>query len=235
MREKFFTLIELLVVIAIIAILAAMLLPALSQARDRAKSIGCSSNLKQLGLGVVSYHNDYNGFYPVVNGDLSNPNASTKRWWVNAIAAYVPVSGWADEGIGKPLYNPSNVWTCPSVRSQQIGWGNGYGVNADGPIAYSVPGGGRGYNRGDFMKRKNDMLVMADAMTHNNSAWPNQNRTWIVIRAPIWASTDWTANGSAQLADAHMGGGNITFPDGHVEWHKWIETYRNYTKYFNWW
>src|SRR5262249_47790442 len=83
-----FTLIELLVVVGIIAILMAILLPALGRARDSAKLVHCASGLRQWGIALHYYYNDYDQWTPQ-EGDTSDPAVKRDDMWFNALPVYV--------------------------------------------------------------------------------------------------------------------------------------------------
>ena len=119
-----FTLIELLVVIAIIAILAAMLMPALGQARERGKSSNCVSNLKQIAYAMDMYSGDWQEYMPLGCEDMISSNNA--RWFGRRNSSnepYDPSTGYLSPYLGER----QQVTACPGVARFEKGfeWGSG--------------------------------------------------------------------------------------------------------------
>ncbi|QDT44396.1 Type II secretion system protein G precursor [Gimesia alba] len=107
-RKRGFTLIELLVVIAIIAILIALLLPAVQQAREAARRSQCKNNLKQIGLALHNYHDNFRTFPP---GDVRRTYGSGVQSWTTSMLGWIPrILPFLDQA---PLYNQIN-WELES-------------------------------------------------------------------------------------------------------------------------
>jgi len=134
-----FTLIELLVVIAIIAILAAMLLPALAKAKEDGKRVSCLGNLRQVSLSSQMYVDDFHGYYP--------PRSNTNRWPAQLSDYYgqnVKLLVCPSETTNAPLTSPDGTVADSAPRSYFINGWNDFFANSSGDL---------GLNIGDSMKQ----------------------------------------------------------------------------------
>ncbi|MEM6458437.1 MAG: prepilin-type N-terminal cleavage/methylation domain-containing protein [Planctomycetota bacterium] len=147
-RRHAFTLIELLVVISIIALLIALLLPALAGARKAAAFTVCGSNIRQVGLGLFTYANDADDFLPTADGQ--NALGNNGSGWITRLAegGYMATSASANKDGVDSFLCPLDELTPVDLGSSVVSWSSYKGiVGCSWETASSLPGGGRAGRR----------------------------------------------------------------------------------------
>lgn len=195
-----FTLIELLVVIAIIAILAGMLLPALSKARMQAKAISCVGNLKQLGLAASSYQGDFNDYYVLAQA----PGPAFTEWPV--ILATLDYIGANANDV--KIANKVNIVKCPAHDLVIDGWS--YSINnyiADDTATLNAC----------KVRRKVGMMKDPSKILGFCEGWRVSHKDWsaLLITNATYLATN---NGNDwETAYRHGNLTNVLYVDAHVE------------------